>query len=86
MTANELRQLFNNKFGVGEWPATYVVDHETYANACQEVFNNRFSQEELTWGMLSDGMKSNVRVIPLFLGMSRGIMFKNVELILGEPR
>lgn len=39
MTANELRNKFNNEFGLSEWPKTYEVDAETYGNVCQCIFD-----------------------------------------------
>jgi hypothetical protein len=39
MTSNELRNYFNNTFGLKEkWPATYEVNAETYVNVCQAIF------------------------------------------------
>ena len=69
MTSNELRFMFNNLYGMNEWPSKYTVDHETYANVCQECFNQ---QREIKFG-----------IAKIALGINRGIMFKGVELILG---
>lgn len=72
MTSGELRNIFN-EFELGKWPKTYEVDHETYANVCQEVFNSHFLNEvEYYKG----------RSIRISLGSNNGIMFKDIELIL----
>lgn len=80
MTAAELRRLFNNEFGLGSWPKTYEVDHETYANVCQAFFSWAIKNEndELVW--IEDGKV----LIKVALGPNFGIMFKNVELILAN--
>lgn len=67
MTVNELRAKFN-EFELYDWPKVYYVDHETYANVCQYIFQKL---GELTFPY-----------IQVALGANNGIMFKNVELIL----
>lgn len=67
MTANQLRDKFANEFAFGQWPGQYHVDADTYANVCQEIFNQR----EIKFG-----------VVRIALGINRGVMFRNVELIL----
>ena len=70
MTSNELRSAFNETYGLGEWPKSVIVDHETYANVCQDVFNYKIE---------GDNTKLYAEID---LGPNNGIMFKNVELIL----
>lgn len=83
MTTNELRNSFNNKYGLGEWPLTYEVDHETYANVCQDIFENQFRLDNLFWDTVEDGeQKPDVEILSIAVGRNKGIMFKNVELIL----
>lgn len=79
MTAEELRIKFNNDYGLGEWPKTHEVDHETYANCCQAVFD---------W-LVETGNAQNYPCLEqdkeaISLGPSNGLMFKNVELILNK--
>ena len=69
MTSNELRSIFNETYGLGEWPKSVIVDHETYANVCQDIFNHIINEDGGPW-------------VHLGLGPNNGIMFKNVELIL----
>jgi len=69
MTANELRDKFINEFKTGPWPPLYYVDHETYANVCQYVFE-------------ATHQRVNNDTIELHLGINSGIMFNGVELIL----
>lgn len=69
MTSNELRIQLNNTYGLGEWPKSIIVDHETYANVCQDIFDNVVDKKSGPW-------------ISITLGLNNGIMFKNVELIL----
>lgn len=66
MTADELRKIFVHGYELDKWPETYKVDHETYANCCQAVFD-----------AVLDGNINRVS-----LGDNGGLMFKNVELIL----
>lgn len=68
MTANELKKYFNNTYNTldKEWPKTFEVDAETYANCCQAVFDH-----------INETLNERV-----FLGVeNNGLMFKNVELI-----
>lgn len=76
MTSNELRHKFDNI--QGKWPITYEIDHETYANVCQDLFDN-IERDELITFTSSDLSFQRVKVS---LGSHNGIMFKNVELIL----
>ena len=70
MTADELSSNLNSIYGLKEWPRTFTVDHETYANCCQFVFN-RITPVigGLPWHSVA-------------LGPHRGLMFKDIELLL----
>ncbi len=68
MTANELTSHFNDTFALGEWPKTFEVNHETYANVCQFLLEH-----------LAEYWPDAVH---LAIGSHKGIMFKGVELIL----
>jgi len=70
MTSYELRRYLEN---IEEMPTTFEVDAETYANVCQEIFNNKKSYEKEYY---SDGWFARIA-----FGNNNGIMFKNVELI-----
>lgn len=73
MTATELRNHFSDTYGLNnEWPKTFDVDHETYANVCQFLFK-----------YLAEYWPGAVHVS---IGPNYGVMFKNVELILVEKR
>lgn len=73
MTAGELRNKMNTDYGVGEWPKTLEVDPETYANACQAIFHSKeFMMDSL--------------YIQVALGEHKGIMFRNVELLLTRTK
>jgi len=72
LTIVELKKLFNES---NELPKTYEVDAETYANVCQSIFNN-------LWEFTEYWSERGIRRIDLSLGPNKGIMFKNVELIL----
>lgn len=84
MTSNELRKLFNDKFGNEKWPKTYEVDHETYANICQDIFDHHVQSKTMFWDSVENAKDiTDFQVIGIFLGLTKnGIMFKNVELIL----
>jgi len=84
MTADQLRRVLDNEFGLKKWPKTYQVSPETYANVCQQVFEKQFEQEDLYWDTndMSE-QKSDVKILSIAVGKAnKGIMFKNVELIL----
>lgn len=76
MTANELREQFINDYGMNKYPKTLVVNHETYANVCHDLFVYKATRKDsLVW-------IRGFSQIELSLGPNHGIMFKNVELIL----
>lgn len=82
MTADELKGFFNDKYGIDKkWPHSYEVDHETYANVCQAIFNFKFEEQEL-WEPTDSEQKSAIEYLPIAVGPSKGIMFHGVELIL----
>lgn len=67
MTTRELTTKLNDEYGITKpWPDTYEVDHDTYANVCQDVF---------TW-------VRRMQAPGVAIGVHDGIMFKNVELLL----
>lgn len=80
MTANELRIKFNNEFGLGEWPKSYEVDHETYANCCQDLFNWLYNNYE--YNVYHIDKDQVFKSCEITIGPNNGLMFKNVELIL----
>lgn len=65
MTTAELRQRLYEE----GYPPQFPVDSQTYANACQEVFNHLNQECE------------NMGVIEVWVGSHNGLMFKNTELI-----
>lgn len=72
MTSNELISHFNRVYGIEkEWPKTYEVDADTYANCCQFIFNK-----------LYDLYDRDEDITDHISGPNRGLMFKGVELIL----
>lgn len=79
MTAIELTELFNNKFGLNEWPKIFEVDPNTYANICQELFSWKAKR------VFINNIVNDIKWIELSIGPNDGIMFRNVELIL-KPR
>jgi hypothetical protein len=76
VTAQQLVEHFNSTFGINAWPLTYHVDAETYANACQYVFNHIVETQTI-------GFYGYYAHISLSIGVTNnGLMFKGVELIL----
>lgn len=70
MTSKELSKTLCNEYDKNKaWPRTYQVDHDTYANVCQEWFNRR----------ACPGLPSFIQIA---LGPNGGIVFHSVELIL----
>ena len=69
MTADKLRMEFNEKFALGNWPEKVLVNAETYANVCQYIFDHI-------------ACRVDDEYYEIALGPNRGLMFKNVELIL----
>ena len=86
MTAEELRDHFNNNFNINEWPSKYEVDHETYANVCQFMFEHKSKISGMYWDTVENGVqKANTEVIAIVIGTNnKGILFKGVELVLKE--
>lgn len=83
MTAEELRDFFNDKFALGEWPLTYEVDHETYANVCQATFDFQARTTDMFWDNIENGSpRPDVKLINITIGPRNGIHFRNIELIL----
>jgi hypothetical protein len=78
MTTEELRQYFNDTFGFNEWPKTFEVDAETYANVCQSIFKWHIGTHLYT---MIPGVGYKIEVS---IGISGGIFFKDVELILRD--
>ena len=76
MTAEELRKKFNRAFGLEKWPKTYAIDHETYANVCQFIFESKIRNNEEV------AFQGDINEVLIALGPNNGIMFKNVELVL----
>lgn len=78
MTASELKSLLQERFGIQDnWPPTFVVDAETYANICQSIFDTKIIMEGL------HEIRGGLAEIPIIVGpVKNGIMFKNVELII----
>ena len=78
MTAEELRIKLSNESIVNKkWPDHLEVDADTYANACQAIFD---------WAVEQDGVDVSkdftLKRQTISFGINNGIMFKNVELIL----
>lgn len=72
--AEELIQYFNNAYGMEkEWPKTFEVSAELYGRCCQAVFN-KADNPYIFYG--------DVTLFTFALGPSRGLIFKNVELII----
>lgn len=74
MTSAQLREELNSKYQVDRWPWRYEVDHETYANVCQDLFDRKLMQAD------------DQGLVIIALGGNGGIMFKNVELILKRSK
>lgn len=80
MTANELRSHFNRVFGIEkEWPKTYEVDAVTYAHCCQSLFDYIVENSDDIIFVSTTTREYGIRI---WLGKNKGLMFKNVELIL----
>lgn len=87
MTADQLRRKLNEEFGLKKWPLSYEVDPITYANCCQAIFEFQFDQEELYWDAVPIDENSTARVLSIAVGkQNKGLMFKNVELVLVKSK
>ena len=75
MTSKELRELLMKGGPEKEPPKSYLVDAETYANACQSIFEWCWKNRAIL------PFKGKGKVIEVVLGPHKGLMFKNVELI-----
>jgi len=77
MTSRELKMHLNSIYGLDKkWPEEIVVDHETYANVCQDIFDHMVKTLEIQ-------PTTYPNIIEICVGKRNGLMFKNVELILG---
>ena len=79
MSVKELTDKFYEEFKFNEWPKTYKVDHETFANVCQAVFSNKLSNDDYS-------RVDNLLFTNIALGPNSGILFKGVELILKQEK
>lgn len=79
MTTDEFRAKLNKEYGIKHpWPEMLEVDHETYANVCQTIFNKY--AEKAPVSLLGLGS-----IVTLAIGPKKGgIMFHGVELILKD--
>lgn len=85
MTSNELIKYFNRIFGIDkDWPETFEVDVETYANCCQSVFNHKIDSIDDDDNITVD--YKDFYSINITIGRNKGLMFKNVELILMKEK
>jgi hypothetical protein len=87
MTADELALHFNRTFGSGAWPATYVVDFETYGQVAHKLFTRYYDSTEHSEISFGDdpnwqlGDTADLVSICLHVGPHKGLLFKNVELL-----
>lgn len=72
MTTEELAKKMNTEFSMTKWPAFMEVDHETYANVCHTI--------------LSEKVMNAGGYVAIAIGNKRGLMFKNVQLILTKKK
>jgi hypothetical protein len=79
MTSDQLRKVFNDKFGLNDWPTQYEVDAETYGHCCQAVFDHKDSVVSIR--TLTSGPEEEA-IIVVSLGSNKGLLFSNVELII----
>ena len=80
MTIEELRSYFNRVFSIEkEWPKTFEVDADTYANCCQAAFI-RAEEDNLT--LIFRSGRGDLSTRQIWVGPNNGLMFKGVELIL----
>lgn len=78
MTANELKTRLISTFGLGEWPKTFEVDAETYANCCQIVFKQA-ERDNIT--ELYNSGKGDHALRRIYVGENNGLLFAGIELI-----
>lgn len=78
MTASELRDWLNKTYGLEPWPAQLEVNHITYANCVQSIINFLWDSENKVLNYYG------THTIAFALGPNKGIMFKNVELIIKD--
>jgi len=76
MKSHELLKIFNDSYALSKlWPKSFEVDAETYANCCNAVFD--WTSKSTTAVQISQN-----QYIRVCIGPNKGLMFKNVELIL----
>lgn len=76
MTADELISTLNRIFGTERWPKTFEVDSDTYGHCCQRIFDSYTHSNVVT-------VRPGIGIYyGIWLGPNKGLMFKNIELIL----
>ncbi len=74
MTEPELRNLLNDAWGIHDpWPPQLEVDADTYGHVCAVIFTK-----------LQVRYTESRNYIKLSIGPNKGIMYKNIELILNN--
>lgn len=85
MTYNELATLFNSEFGAhAPWPKIYNVDSETYGNVLDAIIKSKpvWDEDKTSLYFTRNFETKNIVFVTIIIGPNKGIMFKNVELIL----
>jgi hypothetical protein len=72
MTVNELRDKINEQLSNHSGYSQMHVDHKTYANVCQFIFD-KIAESDNT---------GSIERISIAIGLNNGIMFKGFELLL----
>lgn len=77
MKAEELIKHLNDRYGMkDDWPPFITVDAETYGYCCQAVFDYYISK------MIKDRLPHERMLLSVTVGPKKGLLFKNVELIM----
>lgn len=83
-TPEDLIRYFNSTFEFDKWPKEFKVSPSLYGKVCQYIFN--INDNELFWGVdwgVDSGKESSTIIAKtILLGPNKGVMFKNVELII----
>jgi hypothetical protein len=80
MTVEQLRTYINETYGMGDktpYPKIFNVDADTYGNVCHAIFQNKMKSSQC------NSHFCGCTIIEIHLGINGGVMFKNIELIVG---
>lgn len=82
MTAQELITMMNDSWGMNQWPRQIEVNKDTFYNVFEFLLKGKIKNGDFY--RLGNGEIGQYYEIHLQMGVNKGILFKNVELLVTE--